>query len=373
MRNGINVRVSVLWIGLFLAVVSAGCADTLDESTTGGEGELGNSVDGKDDRYGEPAPRPAVLEASEPDEDDEDYPGEEESPHDDWDYPGEEEPPEADDDYPGEEEPNQGECIVDELLMVARAYNVLVGGDFTAGYSDTEGWLAAGGDLTVWHYSIALLNADDTGAVVGGDAEISDASVHGDLAAQGRVTLNNAGLYHSGGRGRVQTDLPFAFSDVMSDLRVASAELADWSPTGTTEVTSWYAITLTGSSHGMNVFDVNARDISRAVSLTIDVPYGADVLINVAGSDPHFGNFAIFPTDLDPSRVLFNAPDATAIQIEAFAFTGSLLAPWASIDFDNGQFNGSLWAGEHLGDGYGDGFPDGQFNHRPNRTIFCSR
>ena len=200
-----------------------------------------------------------------------------------------------------------------------------------------------------------------------------NASFHGDIMAGSEIHLTNSDLaLPTGGSGSLRYGEPLDFAAIQEAVQLASQRLAELEANGETDVTSWDAIRMSGSSNSVNVFEVEGSALARAVSLEIDVPHGSSVLINISGSTARFSNFAVFSDAVGPEHLLFNAPDCRSIEIEAFGFVGSLLAPYANLDFNNGQFNGSLFAYEFIGDGLDDSLPDGQFNHRPLASDFCA-
>ena len=94
--------------------------------------------------------------------------------------------------------------------------------------------------------------------------------------------------------------------------------------------------------------------------------------INIPGADPLiFSNFAIRTRMTTPSLILFNAPETASVRIFAFGMIGSLLAPRAVVDFDNGQMIGTLMVRSVPGDRLDDGQPDGQMNCAPFRGTLC--
>lgn len=262
-------------------------------------------------------------------------------------------------------------CEVDARLELPRAYNVFVTGDYVSGYSDAEGKVAAGGNVDIWHYSVALENPNGNALVAGGDVTLADVAIQGNVVAGGEVSLDNSGLYPTdGSSGRTVRGTILDFEEEARNLVTASELLGGLEPSGTVAV--WGSeIALNGDDPKLNVFLVAGSAVSGATYFQINVPEGSDVVVNLSGSNLEFSNFGIFPTNIETGRVLFNAPDATSVRIEAFAFSGSLLAPLASVDFDNGQFNGTLVARELAGDGMEDSQSDGQFNHRPFTSIYC--
>lgn len=261
-------------------------------------------------------------------------------------------------------------CTMDADLELVRGYNVFVTGDYVAGHSDIEGRLAAGGDIAVHRYSVGRMDPDGLAAVAGLDLSAEDASFHGDVAAAGAIELRRVGLVRTGGaRGQAWNLLAEDFEEQAARLEAVSADLGQLAPTARTQV-SGRSIRLIGEEHRQNVFVVAAQDLARADRLDLAVPEGTDVVIRVEGEDLVFSNFAVF-TDTPASRILFHAPAARTVRIEAFRFWGSLLAPGASVDFDNGQFNGSLFARQFDGDGLDDAEPDGQFNHHPLVSTLC--
>jgi len=263
------------------------------------------------------------------------------------------------------------ECDADELLDSVRDYNVFVYGDYIGGHSDAEGRIAAGGDITLWSYSVGLLTPGGTTTVAGGSVNAWNASFHGDITAGSEINLTNSDQdLPGGGSGVLRFGESLDFESIHENLELASQQLDELPTNGHTSVTAWHAIELSGSSNTVNVFEVEGSALARAVSLEINVPASSAVVVNISGTTTRFSNFGVF-SDVGPGQLLFNAPNCRSVEISAFGFVGSLLAPHAAVDFDNGQFNGSLFAYELLGDGLDDSLPDGQFNHDPLETGLC--
>lgn len=262
-------------------------------------------------------------------------------------------------------------CRAHDLITHALPYNVVALRDFVAGHSDTEGRVAAGGDIRVWHYAVGLRDPNGDVAIAGGSLEARDAAFHGDVVVGATAQLDNAGLYPTdGSSGSSRRGMPLDFDVLGDDLTAASDLLGTVGATGPT-IRAGQAIHMVGGRDDVNVFAISAHHLEGASSLTFDVPAGANVVVNIRGGTVRFQDFGVFGESLDPTRVLFNAPEAWSVRIEAFDFSGSLLAPRADVDFDNGQFNGQLVAWSVQGDGLADGLPDGQFNHRPYRPPVC--
>ena len=95
----------------------------------------------------------------------------------------------------------------------------------------------------------------------------------------------------------------------------------------------------------MNFFDVDASAFTGAVLLSIDAPAGSMAVLNIRGASATFTGFGIqFSGGIDQHGVLYNFVDATRIQAHGFGFWGTVLAPNARVDFNDGSWDGGLYA-----------------------------
>jgi choice-of-anchor A domain-containing protein len=239
-------------------------------------------------------------------------------------------------------------------------YNAFVLGDLTLSASETGGRVAAGGDARLTSYSIgsqltaAAEPRDDL--VVGGRLFYSDGSVYqGSVVSGQAATLTRVSIPN----GEARRDTPLDFAAARSAAEAASDSWAALPVTGRTSVTVWGGsaeIILTGTRPDLNVFALSGRDLARASTLTIRAPAGSTVLINVTGAS-RMQSFGTTIEGTNRQRVLYNMPDATALEIGSVGVEGSVWAPRAAVTFSSGSIAGTLLAAELSG--------SGRFEHRP--------
>ncbi|MCB9737259.1 MAG: choice-of-anchor A family protein [Deltaproteobacteria bacterium] len=248
----------------------------------------------------------------------------------------------------------------------ASQLNALICGDYTGG-KDVEGALAVMGDLTMEGFSVGLGieapggddHAQDAGEPVavlsvggtftGTDGEIYGDGSYGADAVTSGVTMMEGGalaqgdLLNPGGRCTLVGDTA-RFLATAYESTSSVAELHWWDGN----------IVLTGTEPDENVFFIDASDpvfAPPSTAITIDVPAGSRVLVNVSGETVAFGNGEFWLADgVSPGDVLFNFYEATSIAIAQFPFRGSILAPFAAVAYSNGQIFGTLVAGSLDGD-----------------------
>jgi choice-of-anchor A domain-containing protein len=264
-------------------------------------------------------------------------------------------------------DPDPDPCVT-HTLGEAGEWNVFVFEDYVGGV-DVQGAAAAGGLLDMENFSVGasvagtVLVADELslirGTVWGNALYDSTASIHSSVTITGGSLINGSPVDWA------------AEQTALEDLSLALAMLA---PTGTTTVRSWGGIVLTGTEADLNVFTLSGADLNAAVQFDIAAPAGSTVVVNIDGATDGMSNFATTLTGTDQHHVLYNFYQATTVTMSSVAVRGSLLAPYADVDFSNGDFNGSIIANSLSGSAEGhwyefrgefevceddDGFPDG--------------
>jgi choice-of-anchor A domain-containing protein len=96
-----------------------------------------------------------------------------------------------------------------------------------------------------------------------------------------------------------------------------------------------------GSDAELNVFSVNASEFLSTYEYYIDVPPGATTIINVSGASPEI-KYAGFRGNFTTDKLLWNFPDATTLTLRSVGFPGSILAPSAAADMQNGDLRGTV-------------------------------
>ena len=146
-------------------------------------------------------------------------------------------------------------------------------------------------------------------------------------------------------RGTAAQGTPIDFASRFEQLRALSTQLAARPANGTTTLEPWGGIMLRGTDPQLNVFQVPASAFTGAALLSLDAPAGSLVVINISGSSATFTGFGqTFSGGIDQQGVLFNFVDATAISASGYGFWGTVLAPFARVTFNNGSWDGGLYA-----------------------------
>jgi choice-of-anchor A domain-containing protein len=251
-----------------------------------------------------------------------------------------------------------GSCI--EIRL--NDYNLFVLEDYNLG-TDVEGKVAAGGNITMNHFSVGHRLLDSTiprALVAGGNLTLSHGGVWGDAWYGGNYNADSTVVYP---RGTVTQGLPIDFAARGAELRSLSARLAHLAANGTTKVEPWRGVLLRGTDPAVNVFQVNASDLSNAVLLSIDAPAGSLAVLNISGAAATLQGGHSFSGGIDQHGVLFNFVDATAINAGGYGLWGTMLAPYAHVSFSNGSFDGGIYARSMTGNA------EGHINSLQDRDI----
>jgi choice-of-anchor A domain-containing protein len=223
-------------------------------------------------------------------------------------------------------------------------YNLFLLGDYSGGH-DVLGRVAAGGDISMTDFSVGtgLPDGDIANTLVAGHAlHLARGGVWGDVRYGSGFNADNSVLVH---RGDVAQGAPIDFAARGAQLRALSSRLASLPSQGTTTLESWGGLMLEGSDPHLNVFQVNASAFTGAVLLSLHAPAGSLAVINVTGASATFSSFGhVFSGGIDQHGVLFNFVDASTLQAQSYGFWGTVLAPYAHVTFNDGSFDGGLYA-----------------------------
>lgn len=244
------------------------------------------------------------------------------------------------------------------LLTDVTDYNAYFFHAFSGTSSDVEGRLAVGGRASISSYGIAQAGGVDFGdtytLVVGGHLNASNGQLFQGSALAGSALIANnfnAAITYSGA-GQPTLD----FAREAARLTTLSNVLSLRTANGAAQ-SQYGALTLTGTDSALNIFTITAADLSNKHSFVLNAPAGSSALINVTGSAVSLLNQGFTLNGIDRGDVLFNFIDATSLSLQGIGFQGSVLAPKATIAFNNGQLNGLIIGNEFLG--------NGQINHAP--------
>ncbi len=231
-------------------------------------------------------------------------------------------------------------------------YNLFVTGDYTGGH-DVRGKVAAGGNIELNHFSVgADLPPDelDNVLVAGGALNITNGGIFGNAHYGQSTTADGTATFY---RGSLSQGDPINFAWRGFELATLSSDLAFQTPTGTTTVTSWGGVFLQGGQPHMNIFNVDASAFNTAVYLSISAPVGSTVVVNVWGESVRFANFGHSYSGVDHRGILFNFPVTSNLTAYNYGFWGTVLAPMAHVDFNNGSWDGGMYAASFSGNAEG--------------------
>ncbi|HMV65928.1 MAG TPA: DUF4215 domain-containing protein [Myxococcota bacterium] len=242
-----------------------------------------------------------------------------------------------------------------EDLGVAADYNLFVFGDYTGGF-DVGGKVAVGGDLTMQQFAINYATPGGQAVVVGGTMNLTTGSVYGDGFYGVAENVDNVSFLG----GELYNAMPIDFTFYESKLNQLCTQLEAIPANGTTDVQVYGSVALVhliGTDTAVNVFELDSATIDMMASFTVTVPQGSSVMVLLDGNPVTFRNYGINLHGVDAQHMLWVTCDATDIDIAYVGFKGSMLAPSAHVEFNNGSFDGTLVADSASG--------NGEFHHFP--------
>jgi choice-of-anchor A domain-containing protein len=243
-------------------------------------------------------------------------------------------------------------------------YNLFLLEDYNGGH-DVLGKVAAGGNITLQDFGVgAGLPTNDSSRVLvaGGNLTLSRGGIWGDAFYGGTYSADGSVIHH---RGSVARGSPIDFAARFAELRALSVDLSIQTASGTTTLEPWGGIMLRGTDPGLNIFHLNASAFTGARLLSIDAPAGSLVVVNIHGASATLTGFGhSFSGGIDQHGVLYNFVDATAINAHGYGFWGTVLAPYANIHFNNGSWDGGIYAVSLTGNA------EGHINVLNDR-VFC--
>jgi choice-of-anchor A domain-containing protein len=243
-------------------------------------------------------------------------------------------------------------------------YNLFLLEDYNGGH-DVLGKVAAGGNITMQQFAVGSgLHDQDTSRVLvaGGNLTLSRGGIWGDAFYGGNYSADGTVVQH---RGSVAQGAPIDFDARFAELRALSTDLAIQPANGTASREPWGGVMLSGTDPRVNIFHVNASAFIDARLFSIDAPAGSLVVVNIHGASATFTGFGhSFSGGIDQHGVLYNFVEATQINAHGYGFWGTVLAPYAHITFNNGSWDGGIYAVSLTGNA------EGHINALTDR-VFC--
>lgn len=236
-------------------------------------------------------------------------------------------------------------------LGVASDYNVFTLGNYNQVSTDVEGRLAVGGNATFtggFGVGSTLSAGSGNVLVTGGNLTLNNGQVNnGNTIYGGTANVSGVGFPN----GTLSQGNPIDFNAAGIYLKDLSSHLAGLTPTGSTTVQSWGGINLLGNNSSLNIFNLSGTDLSKTNYFELNAANSSTVVVNVSGKDVSMKNFGFNLINTSRQKVIYNFYEATSIDISGIGIEGSILAPLANVNFNNGQINGNLIAGSLVGTG----------------------
>ena len=223
----------------------------------------------------------------------------------------------------------------------AKEFGLFVIQDLTQPSADTEGKVAVGRDAVLGNYSVADKLAAGSGdvLVVGRDLTYTSGAVYSGNVVYGHSTnLPSFAVSITG--GTLRKDTPIDFAAAKTYLENLSTQLGAYTVNGTT-TSQWGGINLTGVDPYLNVFKVDGAVMSTSTNLQVDVPNGSVVLVNISGTNVKWsGGLTVNGTSI--ANVIYNFYEAADLTIQGIDVRGSVLAPFANLNYPSGVINGQV-------------------------------
>ncbi len=231
---------------------------------------------------------------------------------------------------------------LNEANLSITDYSFYCGDDLNISGIVNYGGLNVGGDLLLTNTTIA-------GDVIAGQFIAGNGgSIQGDVVAGSSTQLSGVAV-----SGTISQFVPYTTAldwDYLSEFFVLkSLDYAGRAATG--QATTGTALQMTATT-AVNVFDIDASDLSSAWSVSILGGTGMKVIINVSGVDVDLDNLDWqISAELERSDLLINCHEATSVSISNMTVLGNLLAPFATCSFPSGTIEGGLWVSGLSGSG----------------------
>ena len=243
-------------------------------------------------------------------------------------------------------------------LGPAADYNLFVLRDLKQPSSDTEGKLAVGHNAELSNYSVGDKLDPNSGDVliVGRKLTYHSGRIYNGSVVYGRfIDSTRWNLADQGIR-----------KDTVIDFRAAKRYLKDLSnqisvlAVNGMDSSQYTHLKLVGNDPDLNVFKIDAANLSKSTNFTINVPENSVTLVNIVGDSVNWsGGFEVNEdkgsSDPNYKNLLLNFNKTKYIHISDIGILGSILAPWATLDFPHGVIRGQVVVKNMFG--------AGQFNH----------
>ena len=227
-------------------------------------------------------------------------------------------------------------------LGPADGFTIFTIESYQANNTDCTGRVAVGGPATYNNFGVGSSLTNSNGSrddlIVAGTLSWNNGqSFNGNVQVTGSANMNNVGLPN----GSVGNTVSIDFDDAEEDLQELSDELFTQQANGSVS-NNWGQLAMVGTDPDLNVFYLPQNVLNPLWGMSITVPQGSTVLINVDNHTMQLNSFQPVLSGCDATDILFNFPIANSVQMNSIGWRGTILAPKANIQFNNGQVDGAL-------------------------------
>lgn len=225
------------------------------------------------------------------------------------------------------------------VQVYPRNFSVFVFGALS-GLGSVAGPVAAQGSVSFAGMSIDYDVPNSVAIISGASVQATAGAILGGIDYTTTINVDSSTYV----AGAISQASPIDFAAAKAQLRTMSSAIGEYAVNGTTNVTPWGGVLLTGTDPIRNVFLVGAQALGTATFLQIQVPQNSVAIVNASDTAVSLANCGISIQGADTQHVLWNMPNAKTVSISNTGFPSSLLAPSAAVTFVNSDVQGTIVA-----------------------------
>jgi choice-of-anchor A domain-containing protein len=219
-----------------------------------------------------------------------------------------------------------------------RDFNLFVTAGQANGIRDTQGPVAASSNINFSFFHVNNHRREPIALLGGGAVTLQSGTVNG--KAIYRTTFSDPQVTYSDFlRPTAPTNpSPIDFPATAAKLIAMSQAIKGYTAIAATKANN--TVTFAGTDPELNVFSLPSTMLTGTTTYTFNVPAGSQVIVNVLGTSAAIANAGL--QGVPAALTLWNFPDATTLSISSVGFAGSILAPNATANLQNGSVAGTV-------------------------------
>jgi choice-of-anchor A domain-containing protein len=209
---------------------------------------------------------------------------------------------------------------------------------------DVEGPIAAKGDVYLSYFHLNNGKREELALLSAGYVSVSNGTINGTVQYGSSGYADALVTYPYSTRPTAATSPSLINFDALTTSMISlSQRFRDHYDHNGTVGSAYGTLTFTGTDQELNVFNITTSDLTNITTYAFNVPLGSAAIITVTGNNPNpiFKN-AGFQWASGAAKILWNFPDATALTLNGVGFPGSILAPKAAANMQNGALRGTV-------------------------------